>query len=86
MTVGTQRSCFLDYGLHPIREPGKRGAGQAPPCPAASEESVARHAAGRGQAVFSASRRVAIACVIAARVAWVSLRGLSIMKSCVMPS
>ena len=42
--------------------------------------------AGRGQVVFSASRRVALACAIAARVACVSLSRLSPMKSCVVPS
>ena len=40
----------------------------------------------KGQLVLRALRRTAIACAIAARVAWVSLSGLSIMKSCVMPS
>jgi hypothetical protein len=43
-------------------------------------------AAGRGQVVCRTSRRVAMAWAIAARVACVSLSGLSIMKSCVMPS
>ena len=46
---------------------------------------AARHGGGR-QAACSAWRRVAMAWATAARVAWVSLSGLSIMKSCVMPS
>jgi hypothetical protein len=38
------------------------------------------------QALRNASRRMEIACATAARVACVALSGLSIMKSCVMPS
>ena len=38
------------------------------------------------QVLHKASRRTEMACATAARVARVSLSGLSIMKSCVMPS
>ena len=38
------------------------------------------------QAVCRACRRAPMAWATAARVAWVALSGLSIMKSCVMPS
>ncbi len=41
---------------------------------------------GRGTPLLSASRSTATAWATAARVAWVSLRGLSIMKSWVIPS
>jgi hypothetical protein len=40
----------------------------------------------RRYAVPSADRSIAMACATAARVAWVALSGLSIMKSCVIPS
>ncbi len=39
-----------------------------------------------GQALCRASRRIEMAWATAARVAWVPLSGLSIMKSWVMPS
>jgi len=39
-----------------------------------------------GQALCRASRRIVMAWATAARVAWVPLSGLSIMKSWVMPS
>jgi hypothetical protein len=45
-----------------------------------------RGASGRSQALCSASRRIEMACATAPRVACVPLSGLSIMKSCVMPS
>ena len=78
---GEAGKSILIMDVHP-------SVGINPPGPTPTEPFApeAPHGTRSDQVVCSASRRIEMACATAARVACVPLSGLSIMKSCVMPS